>query len=92
MPICDLARDTVGFLTYSLLKLRMGQIQCCIRGRLSRDEAKTETWLSETETRPRHRHCETKTAKESYIFGCVFFSPVEFALTILGSLYSGLSL
>ena len=35
---------------------------------------------------------ETETAKEFYIFVCVFFSPVEFALTILGYSYSGLSL
>ena len=39
----------------------MYKCQCCIRGRLSRDEAETETWLSETEMRPRHRHCETET-------------------------------
>ena len=57
----------------------------------------SEAGSAETRPRPRHRYCETETRPrhgyprprplKNFTFICVFFSPVEFALTILGSLY-----
>ena len=57
--------------------------QCCIRGRLSRDEAETETWLSETETQALRDWDETETwisvtetrprPLKNFTFLCVYF-------------------
>ena len=83
-----LYNEVLGTMKITLL-YQVSHYQCCIRGRLSRDEAETETWLSEPETQALRDRDETETwlsetAKDFFFFFFFFFHPLNLLLPFWG--------